>query len=112
MNYFLAAVVLVVGEVLSTFIFARLKRSIGPPESSPALKASVLKGMLERAVLLTGLMSGFPQILIAFGALKLGTRLHPEKESEVSNTYFLVGNLISILLAMVYAIVIGKLWNA
>jgi len=112
MNCFLVAVVLVVGEVVSTFIFFLLKKSIGPPKSSPALKASVLKGMLERAVLLTGLMSGFPQILIAFGALKLGTRLHPEKESEVSNTYFLVGNLISMFLAMVYAIVIGRIWTA
>ena len=111
MNYFLAAVVVAVGEVVSLFIFHLLKKSVGPPKNSPALNASVLKGMLERAVLLTGLMYGFPQILIAFGALKLGTRLHTEKENEVSNTYFLVGNLISMLLAMIYAVVIGKLWN-
>lgn len=30
-------------------------------------------------------------------------RLHDEKANNISNTYFLVGNLISILLAMIYA---------
>jgi len=61
--------------------------------------------------LFTGLLHGFPQILIAFGALKLGTRLYEDKESDISNSYFLVGNLISILLAMLYAIIAKKLWG-
>ncbi|MEK0371020.1 MAG: hypothetical protein QQN55_07695, partial [Nitrosopumilus sp.] len=58
-----------------------------------------------------GLLHGFPQIIIAFGALKLGTRLHEEKGSEISNTYFLTGNLISILMAMIYTIVTKELWR-
>lgn len=58
-----------------------------------------------RAVLYIGILHGFPQILIAFGALKIGTRLHEDKQNKISNDYFLVGNLISLLLAMLYAII-------
>ena len=71
----------------------------------------MVKGILERAVLFVGLLYGFSQILIAFGALKIGTRLHKDQKSEVSNNYFLVGNLVSILLAMLYAIVTRRLWH-
>ena len=103
--YLSATIVFVVGELLSLFIFSAVKKSIGPRETRPARIASTAKGILERAVLFTGLLHGFPQILIAFGALKLGTRLHDDKESQISNNYFLVGNLVSMFLAMLYAIV-------
>jgi len=112
MKYLTATAIFVVGELVSLLIFAAIKRAIGPPKTSPALKASVVKGILERAVLFVGLLNGFPQILIAFGALKLGTRLYEDKESEISNSYFLVGNLTSMLLAMLYAIITKKLWGA
>jgi hypothetical protein len=111
MKYLTATVIFVIGELVGLLIFAAVKRAIGPPKTSPARKASVVKGILERAVLFTGLLHGFPQILIAFGALKLGTRLYEDKESDISNSYFLVGNLISILLAMLYAIIAKKLWG-
>jgi hypothetical protein len=110
MKYLWAAVVFAIGEVLSVFIFAIIRKVIGPPQSSSSL-TTALKGMLERLVLLTGLLHGFPHILIAFGALKIGTRLHEEKETTISNTYFLVGNLLSLFIAMAYAIVTGLFWN-
>ncbi len=44
-------------------------------------------------------------------ALKLGTRLHEEKQDEISNNYFLLGNLISIFLAMLYTIITKGLWT-
>jgi hypothetical protein len=71
-----ALVVFVVGELIALCIFAAVKRLLGPPPDSPAYKQSSARGILERAVLYTGLLYGFPQILIAFAALKLGTRLH------------------------------------
>jgi hypothetical protein len=37
--------------------------------------------------------------------MKLGTRLHKEQGNQISNTYFLVGNLLSILFAMIGSIV-------
>ena len=93
-------------------IFAAVKKAIGPPNASPGRKASVAKGILERAVLFVGLLHGFPQILIAFGALKIGTRLHENRQTEILNNYFLVGNLLSILMAMLYAIVAQHIWRA
>ena len=103
MLYLWAAVVFVCGELAGVVIFRVLRRRLGPEKTRSANLASIAKGILERLTLFTGLLHGFPQIIIAFGALKLGTRLHEEKANNISNTYFLVGNLISILLAMIYA---------
>ncbi|KMY66468.1 hypothetical protein AAU61_14945 [Desulfocarbo indianensis] len=112
MNYLWAAAIFTAGELLGLVIFHFLKKALGPPATSKAAKGAVLKGVLERLTLFTGLLHGFPQIIIAFGALKLGTRLHEEQGSEISNSYFLAGNLISILLAMAYAIATKSLWEA
>ena len=111
MIYVTAALIFVVGELVSVPIFMVLKRAMKLPKASPARKASIVKGILERAVLYIGLLCGFPQILIAFGALKIGTRLHEDKKRKISNDYFLVGNLISILLAMLYAIIAQQFWS-
>ena len=111
MKYLTAIIIFIIGELVSLLIFAILKRAMKLSKTSPARKASVVKGILERAVLYIGLLYGFPQILIAFGALKIGTRLHEDKQSKISNNYFLVGNLLSILLAMLYAIIAQRLWN-
>ena len=105
MKYLTATIIFIIGELISLLIFAILKRAMKLSKTSPARKASVVKGILERAVLYIGLLHGFPQILIAFGALKIGTRLHEDKQTKISNNYFLVGNLISILLAMLYTII-------
>ena len=110
MGYLYFMAVFLIGELLGLFIFGLLKKYLGPDKDSPALNWAVLKGILERATLSIGLLHGFPQIIIAFGALKLGTRLHEEKGSEISNTYFLTGNLVSILMAMLYAIITKKIW--
>jgi hypothetical protein len=111
MKYLTAIIIFVIGELVSLFIFAIVKRAMKFPKTRPPRKASVAKGILERAVLYVGLLNGFPQILIAFGALKIGTRLHEDKQSKISNNYFLVGNLISLLLAMLYAIIAQQFWS-
>nr|VFK38244.1 MAG: hypothetical protein BECKTC1821E_GA0114239_100215 [Candidatus Kentron sp. TC]VFK38649.1 MAG: hypothetical protein BECKTC1821D_GA0114238_100520 [Candidatus Kentron sp. TC] len=49
-------------------------------------------------------------MMIALSAVKLGTRLHSGQSSKISNTYFLVGTLFSMLLALVGAIVTRALW--
>jgi hypothetical protein len=111
MKYLWALLVFLCGEVLALFIFWVVRKFVGPPENSPGRKLAVTKGVLERLMLLTGLLNEFPHILIAFGALKIGTRLREDQSSQISNNYFLVGNLISVLLAMVYAIIIKVLWQ-
>jgi hypothetical protein len=111
MMYVTAALIFIVGELVSIPIFALLKTAMKLPKTSPARKASIVKGMLERGVMYIGLLYGFPHILIAFGALKIGTRLHEDKATKISNNYFLVGNLISILLSMLYAIIAKSVWG-
>lgn len=56
----------------------------------------IFKGFVERGCLFFALYLGFPQMLIAFGALKVGTKLG--KDCQVSNDYYLVGNMTSISL--------------
>ena len=62
---------------------------------------SIFKGVLERLFLIIGLVLGYPQVIIAFGALKIGTRF--QRSSSVSNDYFLIGNFISLLTAILYS---------
>lgn len=61
---------------------------------------SVFKGLLERFILYLCLVIGLTQILIVFGALKIGTRI--DKNVEIKNDYFLIGNFSSILIAVLY----------
>ncbi len=111
MKYVWGAVVFSCGEFLALAIFCVLKKAIGASGDSQADKWSWTKGFLERLTLLTGLLYDFPHILTAFAALKLGTRLKEEQDSHISNTFFLMGNLISVLLAMIYAVIIKSLWR-
>lgn len=64
------------------------------------LNLSTFKGVLERFIISIFLISNFPPILIVFGTLKLGTRISEHK--EIKNDYFLIGNLSSILIALLY----------
>lgn len=61
-------------------------------------KIGMAKGVLERGCLFFSLYLNFPQMLIAFGALKVGTRLGQDKDCKISNDYYLVGNLVSVFL--------------
>lgn len=111
MNYLWAFLVFVCGEGLALVIFWALKKAIGPPQDSSASRWAVAQGVLERLTLLIGLLHDFPHVLIAFGAFKIGTRLREDLNSHISNNYFLTGNLISIMLAMIYAIITKSLWR-
>jgi hypothetical protein len=61
------------------------------------------KGVLERIVLSYALAHSTPQILIFFGAMKLGTRLKDKTEGDHYNDFFLIGNLVSVMLALLYS---------
>ena len=110
-DYVAASLVFLGQELIALAIFPALNRFLGPKGSKAWNCGSILKGVLERLVLYTGLIHGYPQMLIAFGAMKLGTRLHDEKGSEISNTYFLVGNLLSMFLAIVASVVTAAIWE-
>jgi hypothetical protein len=110
LHYRAALIVFVCQEVIGLAVFPLLNHYLGPQGGKAWESKAILKGILERLVLFTSLIHGYPQMLIAFGAMKLGTRLHEEKGSEISNTYFLVGNLISIWLAMIGSIITNAIW--
>lgn len=59
---------------------------------------SVAKGSLERLVLMVGMTMTMSSVLVLFGALKIGTRISENENERISNDYFLVGNLMSVLL--------------
>ena len=111
MEYVQALIVYACGEIVGLILFPILTRHLGPQNGSAWDIKAILKGILERLVLYTALLHDYPQMLIAFGAMKLGTRLHHEEGSDISNTYFLVGNLLSIFLAIVAAIVTKRIWT-
>ena len=111
MKYLYAIAIFAAGELISVFLFAFIRNRLAPTESNSSGIAPIIKGILERVLLFTGLLFGFPQVLIAFGALKLGTRLVTDQRSKISNDYFLIGNMVSILLALVYTIIVKTLWN-
>lgn len=99
-------------EGITHVIFFILNKKMVQHESEgiePSLNLKdVLKGMLERLVLIVGLMAGYPHVITAFGALKIGTRIS-DGNNKVSNDYFLVGNLISILAAIVFVTISAKI---
>ena len=96
-------------ELVSLIVFPVFRRSmIGMPIlKKPDIET--FKGILERLVIFVGLTSGHSTVLVMFGALKLGTRLHDEGDKNVSNNYFLIGNFLSALIAIAGAI-IAKKW--
>lgn len=73
---------------------------------------SIFKGMLERLFLLICLSNGYPHGLTLFGALKLGTRLKQDTQADETrpfNDYYLIGNLLSVSIAIGYAAVLSGL---
>lgn len=71
-----------------------------------------MKGVLERLVISVGLVAGYVHILTFFGALKIATGLTQRDRSKSAKAnawgldYFLTGNLLSALFAMVYAMLV------
>ena len=105
-----SAVIFAIGELISLLIFAIVRKSFdGTVFKRPDIQT--LKGILERLVLFVGLINGYVTVLVVFGALKLGTRLHDEKGPNhvPTNDYFIVGNFLSILVAMVDAAIVTKI---
>ncbi len=117
MNWGSAILILVIAEVLSHIIVFPIIKKLFYPDSELAMSQRVpkigfsdaVKGVIERLVLILALIKGLPQVLILFGAMKLGTRLTTGTESEAWNDYFLIGNLYSVALAIVYATVLYPL---
>ncbi|MEQ8556892.1 MAG: hypothetical protein RIB03_01110 [Henriciella sp.] len=121
--------VFIIGEAVASIVFGfiraiharqkfRLQRHAYHRESrsGPVFVLHIdidwMKGLLERTVMSIGLLAGFVHVLTFFGALKIATGLNQRAAEKDAPThgwgmdYFLVGNLVSALFAILYVLVV------
>lgn len=65
-----------------------------------SLNIENVKGFVERGLLVLGIYKGLPHVIIFFGALKIGSRLDSTNKCKATNNYFILGNLISVIIAI------------
>lgn len=115
-NYLYFVLIFIVGELLMNKTFFRYLKSYFKVDISSGnqsvkkflgFEISIFKGLLERFVLFFALAIDMSQILIVYGALKIGTRF--EKNDKIKNDYFLIGNFSSIFISIVYYFIFKKL---
>ena len=102
-------IVMLICEIVLAFLFS-LVAQLFYKKSQIDIK-SILKGLTERLFLTIFLFNGIPHAITFFSALKLATRLkHDEStkgDTEKFNSYYLIGNLISVTVALFYV----WIWN-
>jgi hypothetical protein len=109
MSLVLVIIALLICEVVIAVIFSALAqwvyKRIGLDPKS------ILKGTMERLFLVVCLSSGYPHGLTLFGALKLGTRLKQDDQGDEKafNDFYLLGNLLSVTIALAYVIALKHL---
>lgn len=97
----LCILIILVIEIVGFFIFLLISKwNNNGGERNKIDFRSVLKGVLERIFITFTLLLGLPQALTVFAALKIATRI--KDDNKVSNDFYLVGNLLSIIMALVY----------
>ena len=107
-NYYYFIIIPLV-EIIFTVVFHFIKPKFIRKECFDF--KSFIKGILERFFILYSLLSNLPHALTLFGALKLGTRLKSSEDVKTENSkieeskyndYYLIGNLISVMLSIFY----------
>lgn len=104
-------ILIFISEIILAFIFAVIAqvfyRKIGLDFKS------IFKGLIERVFLCICLSSGFAHALTLFGALKVATRLKrqdaDDKDLASYNDFYLVGNLVSVMVAVGYFLLYQKM---
>ena len=108
MNLIFFCLIFIIGEITLNLTFFRYlkkyfeveKLSENGEKKFLGTEISLFKGILERFLIYFSLTIGLSQVLIVFGAIKIGTRF--EKNDKIKNDYFLIGNFSSILFSIVY----------
>jgi hypothetical protein len=96
-------VVYLIIEMVMAFIFSAIAQLFYKKNGIDF--RSVMKGVIERIFLSVALLNGYTQSLTFFSALKLATRLRHstiQGDEDKFNDYYLLGNLISVLMAFGY----------
>jgi len=102
-EYILLILLFLASEIFIAFIFAIIAQ-IFYHKIGFDFKA-IFKGIVERLFLFIALTNGYSQALTFFSALKLATRLkHRDNPNDMDgfNDYYLLGNLISVAVAIGY----------
>jgi len=100
-EYVLCVIIIVASELVAILLFSLLARWNRQEQRQNTINLkSILKGLAERAFLTFALLNGVPQALTVFAALKIATRI--KSDHEVTNDFYLIGNIISITMAILY----------
>jgi len=102
-KYLILILVFLIQEFVSIIVFSFIKKRYEKGKPSEK-RYSSFKGTLERAVLLLGLTEDLPVTITFFAALKVATKLtnaNDPSSLKISNDYFLIGNLTSVLLVLI-----------
>lgn len=77
-------------ELLALFLFKWIRNTFASVESKKVQGTnwSVLKGLIERCMLLLGFVANIPPIIVFFGAIKLGTRLKEFSDTKIQMIIF------------------------
>ena len=99
-----------VGEIVLAFLFSVISQ-VFYKKLGLDFK-SIIKGVFERLFLVVSLYYNYPHALTFFSAVKLATRLkHTEQEAEDQNRFndfYLFGNFISVIAAILYTEILKK----
>jgi hypothetical protein len=100
-----------VTEIVMAFIFAAIAQIFYKRQGLDF--RSIIKGIIERGFITLSLLNDYPHAITFFSALKLGTRLKHKDLDDASenafNDFYLVGNLLSVAVAMGYVIVYKRM---
>ena|ERR1035437_972592 len=111
-KFLLFIMIFLTGEIIANLVFIFILNRFMSKDTENIRKTrwiGILKGLLERFILFLGMINGITMVLPLFGALKIGTRFESDKESRVSNDYFLIGNLLSVLFVIFYLLLFNHL---
>ena len=104
MNYWKFIIAVIIIEIILAFVFSVISQVFYKKLGLDF--RSIFKGMVERGFLFIALVNNFPHALTLFGALKVATRLkHTDKDADEENSFnnfYLIGNLISVMIAIGY----------
>jgi hypothetical protein len=91
----------IAGEIIIHIFFFAISRMIGKSSRDKISLVSILKGLLERIFVVVSLWFDMTASLTLLGALKIATRIR-DTEDKVSNDFFVIGNIVSVLFGIGY----------
>lgn len=108
MIFFKILAIVFLGELLAHLVFYLVSKVIKKANRDQITRSTVLKGLVERTFVVVVLFYNIASALTLLGALKIATRIK-DGEDKVSNDFFLLGNLVSVLFGVFYYVIIKRL---